>query len=148
MIMKQETPITDMLTDSGPIAHGEIFMDEHSFLLNKNSQRATPFARVKLLIDTGSDISGIDSRIINGLRLNRYQGNSEVNGVGGIHLVNRYRCVLFLNIFGLKGLPIDVIEGNYAGSPYDGIIGREVLQYCPFKYHGPSNTFEIKALDF
>jgi len=143
-----ENSISDMFVETGPLAHGEIFSDEHSFLLHKNNGHFSPFARVKLLIDTGSNISGIDSSIIQGLNLKRYQGKSEVDGVGGKHLVNRYKCILFLKIFGSKGLPIDVIEGNYTGSPYDGVIGRDVLQFCSFKYHGPSNTFEIKALDF
>ncbi|HSK12023.1 MAG TPA: aspartyl protease family protein [Phnomibacter sp.] len=137
-----------MFAETGPITIGEIFFDEDTFLTTKNARTHAPFARVKLLIDTGSNISGIDSRIVKGLNLARYDENSEVNGVGGIHSLNRYRCVLFLNIFGMKGLPIDVIEGDYSQSPYDGIIGRDVLQYCTFRYHGPSNTYELKALDF
>ncbi len=146
--MKQFHTITSTMVGIGPIAHGEIFADESSFLLHKNNQHFSPFARVKLLIDTGSDISGIDHNIINGLNLNRYRENAEVNGVGGIHSVHLYKCILFLNIFGSKGLPIDVVEGNYSGSPYDGVIGRDVLQFCSFLYHGPSNTFELKAPDF
>jgi hypothetical protein len=146
--MKPDRTIFNMFTETGPIAMGEIFSDVHSFLRHKNNESYSPFARVKLLVDTGSNISGIDSRIIHGLNLNRYEGNFEVNGVGGTHSLIRYRCVLFLQIFGQKGLPIDVLEGDYQGSPYDGIIGRDVLQFCSFKYHGPSNSFELNALDF
>lgn len=137
-----------MFTETGPITFGEIYSDENSFLRHKNNESFSPFARVKLLVDTGSNISGIDSRIIHGLNLNRYERNLEVNGVGGMHSLKIYRCILFLNIFGQKGLPIDVMEGNYEGSPYDGVIGRDVLQFCSFVYHGPSNSFEMKALDF
>jgi hypothetical protein len=144
---KQEISL-NRFTETGPIARGEIYADEHSFLLNKNSRIAAPCVKVKLLVDTGANISGIDWRIISALNLNRYDENLEVNGVGGTHSLNRFRCVLFLNIFGLKGLPIDVVEGNYSGSPYDGIIGRDVLQFCSFRYHGPTNTFELQALDF
>lgn len=139
---------TNMFVETGPIARGEIYPDELSFLANKNRYDFTPFARVKLLIDTGANISGIDKNIIRGLNLDRYEGSSEVNGVGGIHSLNKFRCVLFLNIFGLKGLPLDVIEGDYSASPYDGIIGRDVLQFCSFRYNGPSNTFELIADDF
>jgi hypothetical protein len=139
---------TNMFLETGPIVSGEIHVDEKSFLLNKNMLGFCPFAKVKLLVDTGSNISGIDRRIIQGLKLPQYQENSEVNGVGGTHSLSRYRCVLFLKIFGMKGLPLDVLEGDYSNSPYDGIIGRDVLQFCSFKYHGPSNSFELKAINF
>lgn len=139
---------TNMFLETGPIAVGEIFTDEKSFLVSKNKEAFSPYARVKLLIDTGSNISGIDRRIIQGLQLKQYEDNSEVNGVGGIHSLQRYRCILFLQIFGMKGLPLDVIEGDYSESPYDGIIGRDVLQFCSFSYHGPSNTFELNAHNF
>ncbi len=138
----------NMFVETGPIISGEIFSDEGSFLQFKNNQGFSPFAKVKLLIDTGSNISGIDSKIIKGLSLNRYEDHSEVNGVGGIHTLSRFRCILFLNIFGMKGLPLDILEGDYSVSPYDGIIGRDVLQFCSFEYHGPSNSFRLNAMNF
>ena len=138
----------NMFWETGPIAQGEIHFDEWSFLHTKNTRRLTPFAKVRLLIDTGASISGIDIRIINGLKLTPYKGQSPVKGVSGIHALRRYKCVLFLNIFGLKGLPLDVLEGDFSGSPYDGIIGRDVLQFCSFSYHGPSDTFELNAPGF
>ncbi|MCU0374721.1 MAG: retropepsin-like domain-containing protein [Chitinophagaceae bacterium] len=139
---------TNMFLETGPIVSAEIHLDENSFLLNKNMQGFAPFAKVKLLVDTGSNISGIDRRIIHGLKLSQYQDNSEVNGVGGTHSLSRFRCILFLKIFGMKGLPLDVLEGDYSNSPYDGIIGRDVLQFCSFEYHGPSNSFELQAINF
>lgn len=138
----------NMFLESGPIAVAEIYVDELSFLQTKNEWSNAPYARVRMLIDTGSSISGIDKNIIKTLKLPKYNGCSEVDGVGGIHSLNRYRCVLFLNIFGLKGLPIDVLEGDYSGSPYDGVLGRDVLQFCSFNFNGPSNTFDIKAPGF
>jgi hypothetical protein len=139
---------TNMFLETGPIVTGEIYTDEVSFLQSKNNQGFVPFAKVKLLVDTGSNISGIDKRIVSGLSLLKYHEGSRVNGVGGIHDVNMFRCILFLKIFGTKGLPLDVLEGDYADSPYDGIIGRDVLQYCNFEYHGPSNSFQLQALNF
>jgi hypothetical protein len=144
----QHNLYTNMFVETGPIARGEIYFDEYSFLSTKNNHSFCPYAKVKLLIDTGSNISGIDSRIIEKLNLSRYEDHSEVNGVGGIHTLPRYRCVLFLSVFGMKGLPIDVIEGDFKESPYDGIIGRDVLQFCSFTYHGPSNTYELNAQNF
>lgn len=146
--MSNQTQSSNMFVETGPITSGEIFPDEQSFLHNKNEQTTAPFARVKLLIDTGANISGIDSSIINGVGLPSYNDYSEVNGVGGIHALKRYRCVLFLKIFGLKGLPIDILEGDFSESPYDGVIGRDVLQFCTFSYHGPSNSFQLMADNF
>lgn len=137
-----------MFVETGPIARAEIYVDEKSFLQSKNKVAFAPYAKVKLLIDTGSNISGIDSKIIKELKLQRYDSNSNVNGVGGMHSLHRYKCVLFLNIFGMKGLPLDVIEGDFSESPYDGIIGRDVLQFCSFTYNGPSNIFELNAHGF
>lgn len=139
---------TNMFVETGPIITGEIHTSEISFLQSKNNKAFVPFAKVKLLVDTGSNISGIDYKIINGLYLPKYNEGSKVNGVGGIHDVNMFRCILFLPIFGTKGLPLDVLEGDYADSPYDGIIGRDVLQYCSFEYHGPSSSFQLQALNF
>jgi hypothetical protein len=146
--MSNQPPHTNMFVETGPITFGEIFPDEQSFLYNKNQEPIAPFAKVKLLIDTGANISGIDSNIINGLGLPRYNDYCEVNGVGGTHVLQRYRCVLFLKIFGMKGLPIDILEGDFSESPYDGVIGRDVLQFCTFSYHGPSNSFQLLADNF
>lgn len=146
--MSNQPLSTNMFVETGPITFGEIFPDEQSFLHNKNQEPIAPFAKVKLLIDTGANISGIDSNIINGLGLPRYNDYCEVNGVGGTHSLQRYRCVLFLQIFGMKGLPIDILEGDFSESPYDGVIGRDVLQFCTFSYHGPTNSFQLIADNF
>jgi predicted aspartyl protease len=132
----------------GPVFEGEVYANEHSFLSHKNQRRVEPYAPVRLLIDTGSNISGLDYRIIDKLKLPKYESPAEVDGVGGIHRVGLYRCVLFLSIFGMKGLPLDVVAGDYHNSPYNGVIGRDVLQYCRFTFDGPGNSFALEAIDF
>jgi predicted aspartyl protease len=132
----------------GPLFEGEIYSDEISFLANKNKQGYEPYVPVKLLVDTGSNISGLDHSVVQKLNLPKYESPAEVDGVGGIHSVGLFRCVLFLGIFGQKGLPLDLVAGDYSNSPYDGIIGRDVLQYCKFLFDGPSNKFVLEAVDF
>jgi hypothetical protein len=56
--------------------------------------------------------------------------------------------VLFLDIFGQKGLPLDLVAGDYSHSPYDGVIGRDVLKYCKFTFDGPANQFILEAVNF
>lgn len=146
--MKNPTAANKPLLWYGPRFDGEIYADEMSFLSSKNDQGSAIFEPVKLLVDTGSNISGLDNSIIEKLGLRKYESPARVDGVGGIHSVALYRCVLFLNIFGQKGLPLDLVAGNYKNSPYDGVIGRDVLQFCRFTYDGPSNKFDIEALNF
>jgi hypothetical protein len=132
----------------GPLLDGEVFQDELSFLAGKNNQTLAPSVKVKLLVDTGSNISGLDKSIISKLGLVQYSDRAMVDGVGGTHSTGRFRCILFLNIFGRKGLPLDVLEGDFEKSQYNGIIGRDVLQYCQLSYDGPSNQFSLTAIDF
>lgn len=132
----------------GPTFEAEIHSNEHSFLATKNNGNGGLYANVKLLVDTGSNISGLDNKIITQLHLPIYDLPARVDGVGGFHNMNMYRCVLFLDIFGNKGLPLDVVSGNYEHSPYDGIIGRDVLQFCTFTFDGPGNCFVLEAGNF
>ncbi len=135
------------LLDDGPIIEAEIHTNDKTFISIKNNNGNDTYCSVKLLIDTGSNISGLDTSFIQRLKLKRYKGNAQVDGVGGMHDVKLYRCILYLPIFGERAMPIDVVEGNYNNSPYDGVIGRDVLKYCSFTYDGWSNTFKLIAID-
>lgn len=135
------------LQDSGPIIEAEIYRDDASFLSIKNLQSAEIFCKAKLLIDTGSNISGLDIKIIKQLKLKQYKDDATVDGVGGLHELKFYKAILYLPIFQQQALPIDIVEGNYSNSPYDGIIGRDVLRFCSFVYDGWSNTFKLVAVD-
>lgn len=141
----QQTVVS--LEDVGPIVDAEVHTDANSFLNVKNSAGSEAYSKVKLLIDTGSNISGLDKRFIRSLRLSRYHLSATVDGVGGLHELSRYKCILYLPIFQDKALPIDVIGGDYENAPYDGIIGRDVLRFCSFTYDGWSNTFKLMAVD-
>ena len=132
----------------GPIVHAEIHSNESSFLSTKNDNSEDVYRQVNLLVDTGSNISGLDYRIIESLNLKKYSLGMQVSGVGGDHTLSRYSCILFMDIFGRKGLPIDVLAGDYEGSSYDGIIGRDVLRYCRFVFDGPANECKLEAIDF
>lgn len=135
------------LQDFGPIIDAEIHSNEQAFLNLKNLHTDIAYSSVKLLIDTGSNISGLDKRIIENLQLRQYMEGASVDGVGGIHQLKLFRGILYLPIFQERALPFDVVEGDYSNSPYDGIIGRDVLKYCSFVYDGWSNTFKLVAVD-
>jgi hypothetical protein len=136
-----------LLTNDGPIVDAEIFSNDESFYSVKNFNGYDVYCKVKLLIDTGSNISGLDSRFIKQLKLKKQKGINKATGVGGLHNVNVYKAILFMPIFKDRALPIHIIEGNYETSAYDGVIGRDVLQYCSFVYDGWSNTFKLLSVD-
>ena len=139
--------ITPTLFDKGALIEAEIYQSERSFLKEKNRMPGQ-VTRVKMLIDTGANISGLDRGLIDMLQLPHYSEKSFVDGAGGLASLNRYRCVLYLDIFKQKALPLDILEGRFENSPYDGIIGRDVLRFCNMHYDGPSNCFRLSAPDF
>ena len=139
--------ITPTLFDKGALIDAEIYQSERSFLKEKNREPGR-ITRVKMLVDTGANISGLDRGLIDMLQLPHYSEKSFVDGAGGLASLNRYRCVLYLDIFKQKALPLDILEGRFENSPYDGIIGRDVLRFCNMHYDGPSNCFRLSAPDF
>ena len=147
--METSLSINPTLLNFGPLVQAEIFPNEQSFLTLKNGMEGEKkYARVKLLLDTGSNISGLDRRIIEQLQLRHYAEKSFVEGAGGRTSLNRYKCILYIDVFGNKALPMDILEGQFEESPYDGILGRDVLRFCKLQYDGPSNQFSLSAPDF
>ena len=146
--MSFETNTVDLL-EEGPIIHAEIFPNEMAFLNEKNFNSGENFLSVRLLIDTGSNISGLDYEHIKKLNLKPYTDTEEwVNSNGGSWKVVRYGCVLYLPVFRKKALNIDILEGAYTGSGIDGVIGRDILRYCDFRYNGLTNRFRLEAKGF
>jgi hypothetical protein len=146
--MSFETNTVDLL-EEGPIIHAEIFPNEIAFLNEKNFNSGENFMSVRLLIDTGSNISGLDRKHIEKLNLKPYTDTEEwVNSNGGSWKVVRYGCVLYLPVFRKKALNIDILEGAYTGSGIDGVIGRDILRYCDFRYNGLTNQFRLEAKGF
>ena len=134
------------LLEQGPVVEAEIFASEEAFLKSKNFGTSENYIKVRLLIDTGSNISGLDNAHIQLLQLQAYDDAEEwVQGTGGKWRVIRYGCILYLPVFKKKALKIDVLEGSYKESNIDGVLGRDILRYCNFKYNGISNEFQLEA---
>lgn len=146
--MEKMVIMTPSLFDKGALVEAEIYPNEQSFLKHKNQGQPGTIHSVKMLLDTGSNISGLDRRLIEMLQLPHYSGKAFVDGAGGLTTLNMYRCVLYLEIFNQKALPLDILEGRFENSPYDGVIGRDVLRFCSMHYDGPSNCFRLSAPDF
>jgi hypothetical protein len=132
----------------GPLVDAEIFASESSFLRQKNGEGRDDGMKISMLVDTGSNISGLHRTLIERLQLPMYQEKVRIDGAGGMFSLDRFRCVLYLGIFGQKALPLDIVEGDFGQSDYDGVIGRDVLQYCKLEFDGPSNAFRLSAPGF
>jgi len=146
--MRQASNHTDIL-HLGPVVEARIFPDERTFMKQKEEPRTTIMSkRVRMLIDTGANISALHIDIIERLQLPHYRDKATVEAAGGRISLNRYRCILHLPAFGKKGLPIDVLEGSFEDSPYEGVIGRDVLRFCKLTYDGVENSFRLTAPGF
>ncbi len=140
--------VSPSLYTKGAMVETEIYPSEKIFLEHKHRLSHKPMVTVKMLIDTGSNISGLDRSLIDQLQLPLYSEKASVDGAGGLISLNLYRCVLYLNIFNHKALPLDIVEGRFEDTPYKGVIGRDVLRFCHLHFDGPSNSFRLSAPNF
>lgn len=146
--MRQMVIVSPSLYVKGPLIRAEVYTSEESFLQSKNDGGAPLGIEVNLLVDTGSNISGLHRSLIEKLQLPMYRDKVSIDGAGGMFSLDRFRCVLYLGIFGTKALPLDIVEGDFGLSDYDGVLGRDVLQYCKLEFDGPSNAFRLSAPGF
>lgn len=146
--MEKLVIVTPALYNEGAVVEAEIYSNERTFLKIKNGELEQSPKCFKMLLDTGANISALDRPLIEMLQLPTYSEKAYVDGAGGLTSLHRYRCILYMNIFGQKALPLDILEGQFENSPYDGIIGRDVLQFCTMNYNGPANSFKLSAPNF
>ena len=139
------TTVDSDIMQQGPVVEARVFPDERTFL-NPAVRPRVP--KLRMLVDTGSNISAPHLDIIQRLQLPLDSEQATVEAAGGTTTLNRYKCVLHLPAFGKKGLPIDILEGRFEDSPYQGVIGRDVLRFCKLTYDGLGNRFQLTAPGF
>lgn len=146
--MQKLVIVSPSLYVKGPLVDAEIFPDEKSFLQQKNRSSSNKGLSISMLVDTGSNISGLHRSLIEHLQLPMYREKARIDGAGGMFSLDRFRCVLYMDIFGQKALPLDIVEGDFEHAAYDGVLGRDVLQFCKLEFDGPSNAFRLSAPGF
>lgn len=146
--MQKLVIVSPSLYARGPLVDVEIFASERSFLKHKNGEQSIPGLKTTMLVDTGSNISGLHRSLIESLQLPVYKEKVMIDGAGGMFSLDRFRCVIYMGIFGQKALPIDIVEGDFEQSEYDGVLGRDVLRHCKMEFDGPSNAFRLSAPGF
>ena len=99
--------------------------------------------KVNALIDTGASFTCVTARVINDLGL-RPIGDAIFGGAYGQPKKRYLYCISFT--FEGSGFQIpDVLvsEGDLHGSPFDMLVGRDVLQLCLFSYDGHLGKFTL-----
>jgi len=100
-----------------------------------------PPSRVAALVDTGSEATAVDRRIVRALGLEP-TGFVSVRTPGRVYQACRqYSLRLVLD----EGIEIETaaLELDFGGGPVDCLLGRDVLALCSFTYNGLDNSFSM-----
>jgi hypothetical protein len=107
---------------------------------------ATPFSVIGIL-DTGANVSALDSQVIRGMSL-LHRGTAEVHtpstGLGVEHR-DVFDASLVLGEGESDPLEstVEVIQCDFAGRGFYALIGRDILCRCVLTYDGPANMFHL-----
>ncbi|HEX7594156.1 MAG TPA: hypothetical protein VF429_08310 [Anaerolineae bacterium] len=101
---------------------------------------STPGLKVELvgLVDTGSDLSAIPTRIIRALAL-KSRRRIQITGVDGLTVsMRRFLVNLTFAETSFEWRPVIEWPGEFV------VIGRDLLRECIFAYDGKNRSFEIR----
>jgi hypothetical protein len=130
------------ITQDGPFLslHIAVSQPRRAALLRAN-KAVPPAVRVRMLVDTGASCTNVDARIIGVLGL-APTGSVPVHTpstAGTPQNFLTYNVELRLDGSGQHVPSISVLEGDFAAQGFDGLIGRDVLQFARMTYLGPEN---------
>jgi hypothetical protein len=118
-------------------------------VLERNNFPVPPRVRVRALIDTGSDVTGLARHVFEQLEV-RPHGQTRIRTPSTTadqpHFVDQYVVSIGLPGTGLElHLPqLEVIDsGHRPDDDYQGIVGRDFLAHCLFVYDGEAGTFAL-----
>jgi Aspartyl protease len=115
--------------------------------LNKSGIGTPPPVRVKMLVDTGADTCAIEEELATSFQL-PYVSAAFAMSFGKSVPIRRYE--LSLTLTGTNGVswvaPAVVVVARsapFAGRPFRGLIGRDVLDQAIFTCNGPAHQCEL-----
>lgn len=101
---------------------------------------------IRALIDTGASITGINETVLQKLGLiprdigvfSTPSGHSELP-------IYHLQLEIVVKPDGTRGLfDLEAPGIRVENQIYEGIIGRDILQFCNFNYRGRENAFDLK----
>jgi len=108
----------------------------------EKENKGIPFKRLWFLIDTGASASIIQTGVSEKLGLKPEDWERTIlNALGkGKSKVYKVQLIFLKNEIIIN---IPVSELDYKGRKMDGIMGRDLLKYFVFTYHGPDKSFTL-----
>lgn len=104
-----------------------------------------PPVRARMLVDTGASSTNVDARVIGLLGLSPTGAVPVLTPSTGSTPQTFLTYDVEIRLDGaIHHLPsISVIESDFAAQGFDGLIGRDVLQFAHMTYMGPENAVYI-----
>jgi len=157
----KETPTMEFdydpnqLQGTGPIILTDVGITEsHKNLLQKENLEVPQSVRCRLLIDTGATWSLVKHDIAEKAGLKLINASSPVHGIGVDTTGKTYLGRIWFNMPSKKaeGVKLSIAvdapirSANLSTDLIDGLIGRDVLRFFDFRYHGPSGKLVLRYL--
>lgn len=110
-----------------------------------------PRRTVRLMVDTGAELSFVDQAIAADLGLRQIRTARVVGVSQQTEVYPVYAAVLFLGIDAPKPdivpiqLEVAAMRENITGLPFNGLLGREFLRDFSLHYGGSSHSFTLTS---
>lgn len=98
--------------------------------------------RVRLMVDTGADVTIVSRRVADRLGLVRTRMDRVRGATGMAARAPVYRVHLAIDLVATT-FDVDVLALVREDDDCDGLLGRDVLAHLRFIYDGPRGTFEL-----
>lgn len=98
--------------------------------------------RVRLIIDTGADMTVMSRRIIDRPGMVRTRVDGVLGATGAAVRAPVYRVHLAIDMLGTT-FDLDVVALVRDEGECDGLLGRDVLAHLRFVYDGPAGVFTL-----
>lgn len=125
-------------------------VDARRRVLQREGRECPPPVQVKLLIDTGASTSLIDEGVMRTLQLTPTSATSyHSSSTGGVPQdCDMYDVQLFLGGMAtsnnLQIDPIPVMANSFINQPFDGLLGRDVLNRIRLSWNGPARSLHLE----
>jgi hypothetical protein len=141
--------LSDRLVPEGALVPVLIGLSLTQIQLLRKALQPIPAPIVALaLIDTGAEMTGIDSSFVTSLGLQPKSSTlANLPAHGGMTLAFKYEVGFTICPASATSGPqvpiLSVLDLPLAAIGYQVVLGRDVLARCRFLYDGPGNCFEF-----
>ena len=143
--------ITGPITLGGAVVDVLVGVDDARIRLLRKHGLPVPTSRhVRAMVDTGASLSGFDQAVFTSLGLTPTRQRpvaTPSTPTGAPFMAAEFYVRLSLVAGGVahpfKNAWVIAVTGFQPSEGFTGLIGRDVLDYCSFSYHGTAKHFEF-----